>query len=560
MKTTNGHSVMEMFEKGKVLKICAPMVRYSKLAFRSLVRKYSCDICFTPMIVAADFMRSIKARDSEFTTNDSDRPLIVQFAANEAQILADAACVVAPFSDGVDLNCGCPQRWAMSEGYGACLINKPDLVKDMVRHVKNQVDNPNYTASIKIRIHKDLRQTVDLCQKAESASVSWITVHGRTAEERHQPVHYDAIKTIKDSLSIPVIANGDIKYLRDVESTHQFTGVDGVMAARGLLANPAMFAGYEDTPLECIWDWVDLSIEQGTPFTCFHHHLIYMLERVSSQPERKVFNSLSSTSAVIDYLQNTYGSAHDQGSSPQRFYQEMGLQWTAVALFLYVEMGILVLLCIPFISAKRWQSIFQLRIWSSLARFWNKVFLTMIIILIVLFLDAIREVRKYSATDLRTESKLQPNMFDHMHMKLFRAQRNLYISGFAVFLWLVMKRVVTLINQLASVSGTTAALQLQLENANRAAKKYIEDNELLKQTLMEGKGDKATVEGMELLRKEVERLKEEVKTSGEALSSSQSEGDVMKKQMDGLAREYDRLLKEHQELQNLQDSGNKKED
>lgn len=187
------------------------------------------------------------------------------------------------------------------------------------------------------RIHKDLRQTVDLCQKAESAGVSWITVHGRTAEERHQPVHYDAIKTIKESVSVPVIANGDIKYFRDVQSTYQLTGVDGkfdlnlfqlfvkefgfitsvffflqgVMVARGLLANPAMFAGYEDTPLKCIWDWVDTSIEQGTPFTCFHRHLIYMLERVSSQPERKVFNSLSSTSAVIDYLQNTYGPVHD---------------------------------------------------------------------------------------------------------------------------------------------------------------------------------------------------------------------------------------------------------
>lgn len=114
----------------------------NRLAFRSLVRKYNCDVCFTPMIVACDFMRSAKARDSEFTTNESeyllhftviiysysfflwrhvitrislsfsdDRPLIVQFAAHDAQTLADAACVVAPFSDGVDLNCGCPQRW-----------------------------------------------------------------------------------------------------------------------------------------------------------------------------------------------------------------------------------------------------------------------------------------------------------------------------------------------------------------------------------------------------------------------------------------------------------------
>ncbi|XP_067362677.1 B-cell receptor-associated protein 29-like isoform X2 [Channa argus] len=470
MKTNENTSVMDMFEKGKVLKICAPMVRYSKLAFRSLVRKYNCDICFTPMIVAADFMRSVKARDSEFTTNECDRPLIVQFAAHDAQTLADAACVVAPFSDGVDLNCGCPQRWAMSAGYGACLINKPELVKDMVRHVRNQVDNQNYTVSIKIRIHKDLKRTVDLCQKAESAGVSWITVHGRTMEERHQPVHYDAIKTIKDSVSVPVIANGDIKYLRDVESIHQLTGVDG-------------------------------------------------------------------------YLSSV----------------KMTLQWTAVALFLYVEIGILVILCLPFISARRWQIIFQLRIWSFMARFWNKVFLTMIIILIVLFLDAVREVRKYSVKDFGTDTKLQPNMFDHLHMKLFRSQRNLYISGFALFLWLVMKRVITLINQLASVSGTTAALQAQAENTNQVAKKLMEDNELLKQTLMEGKGDKATAEGMELLRKEVEKLKEQLKTTGVALKKSQSEADVMKKQTEGLAREYDRLLKEHQELQNLQDSGTKKE-
>ncbi|XP_068566165.1 B-cell receptor-associated protein 29 [Cebidichthys violaceus] len=238
----------------------------------------------------------------------------------------------------------------------------------------------------------------------------------------------------------------------------------------------------------------------------------------------------------------------------------MTLQWTAVALFLYVEMGILVILCLPFISARRWQSIFQLRIWNCVARFWNKVFLTMIIILIVLFLDAVREVRKYSAKELGTDAKLQPNMFDHLHMKLFRAQRNLYISGFAVFLWLVMKRVVTLINQLASVSGSTAALQAQADNATQTAKKCKEDNELLKQTLMEGKGDKATAEGMKLLREEVEKLHEELRTSRDALKNSQSEADAMKKQMDGHGREYERLMKEHQELQNLQDSGNKKDD
>ena len=64
------------------LRICAPMVRYSKLAFRMLVRLYDCDIAYTPMIMADSFSSSANARDCEFTTNSIDQPLIVQFASN----------------------------------------------------------------------------------------------------------------------------------------------------------------------------------------------------------------------------------------------------------------------------------------------------------------------------------------------------------------------------------------------------------------------------------------------------------------------------------------------
>ncbi|XP_063304179.1 tRNA-dihydrouridine(20a/20b) synthase [NAD(P)+]-like [Pelobates fuscus] len=297
----------DLFYSKHPVKICAPMVRYSKLPFRTLVRKYDCDLCYTPMIIAADFVKSAKARNSEFTTNQGDKPLVVQFAAKESQVLADAARYVSPFAGGIDVNCGCPQRWAMSEGYGACLINKPELVSDMVKTVHNQVENPSFSVSIKIRIHSDISRTVDLCRKAEAAGVSWITVHGRLTEERHQPVHYDSIKIIKESVSIPVVANGDIKNLKEVSQIHKITGADGVMAARGLLANPAMFAGYEETPLSCIQDWIDISLEHGTPFACFHHHLIYMLERITSKQEKRVFNVLSSTSAVLNYLKDNYG-------------------------------------------------------------------------------------------------------------------------------------------------------------------------------------------------------------------------------------------------------------
>ncbi|XP_060745418.1 B-cell receptor-associated protein 29-like isoform X2 [Tachysurus vachellii] len=460
---------MELFENGRVVKVCAPMVRYSKLAFRSLVRKYDCDLCFSPMIVAADFIRSAKARDSELTTNSSDRPLIIQFAATEAQTLATAAGLVAPFSDGVDLNCGCPQRWAMAEGYGACLMNKPQVVKDMVRHVRNQVDKPNYAVSVKIRIHKDVRKTVDLCQKAEAAGVSWITVHGRTSDERHQPVHYDVIRVIKESLRVPVIANGDIKTPGDVEAVCELTGVDGI--------SPTF----------------------------------------------------------------------------------MTLQWTAVALFLYVEMGILLLLCLPFISAKRWQTIFNLNIWNQVSWLWKRGFLAMIIILIVLFLDAVREVRKYSGTQINKDSKMYPNLFDHVHMKLFRAQRNLYISGVALLLWLVMRRFITLISQLAEAANTNSALQVQIQDANEAAKKYMEESEQLKQALNHSTGDEQTAQVNERLRKQVCHLTQELKTSAEALNRSESQAEAIKKQTDALARDYDQLLQSQNQLQRRAETEDKKD-
>ncbi|XP_066038996.1 tRNA-dihydrouridine(20a/20b) synthase [NAD(P)+]-like isoform X2 [Chamaea fasciata] len=464
---------MDLFHSGQVVKICAPMVRYSKLAFRTLVRKYSCDLCYTPMIVAADFVRSAKARDSEFTTNKGDHPLIVQFAAKEAQVLCDAARIICPFADGIDLNCGCPQRWAISEGYGACLINKPELVKDMVRHVRSQIDNPKFSVSIKIRIHEDLKKTVDLCQKAEAAGVSWITVHGRSIEERHQPVHYDAIKIIKQSMSIPIVANGDIKTLKDAENVHHLTEADGKI-------------------------------------------------------------------------------------------KQMTFQWTAVAAFLYGEIGVILVLCLPFISPLRWQKIFMFPLWSKMAVFWNKMFLTIIVLLIVLFLDAVREVRKYSSVHVNEKAaNVNSSAFDHIQMKLFRSQRNLYLSGFSLFLWLVLRRTVTLLTQLAKEMASHAALETQVNDATEAAKKYMAENERLQEALSgkgNGKKKESTDATEEKLKEEVEHLKAELQKTSHAFHKAKTEVAAVKKQSEGLKREYDHLMKEFEQLQqNLNKAEDKKD-
>merc|ERR1712080_412965 len=88
-------------------------------------------------------------------------------------------------------------------------------------------------------------------------------------DQRSDPVNLEAIRTIKQSVQIPVVANGDIKNMDNVVDTVAATGVDGVMAARGMLENPAMFAGFDVTPTRCVEDWVRLALTTGTPFSVF---------------------------------------------------------------------------------------------------------------------------------------------------------------------------------------------------------------------------------------------------------------------------------------------------
>lgn len=69
-----------------------------------------------------------------------------------------------------------------------------------------------------------------------------------------------------------------------------------------------MFAGYSETPIDCIKDWIRISMETGMSFTTFHHHLIYMCEKNLSRTDRKYFHALSSTTAVLDYMENLLSS------------------------------------------------------------------------------------------------------------------------------------------------------------------------------------------------------------------------------------------------------------
>lgn len=299
----NSLSLLDLFDRGQPVTICAPMVRYSKLPFRLLVREYNCDVACTPMIVADAFLKSQDARDIEFTTCQNDRPLVVQFASHDAEEFASAAEMVAPYCDGVDLNCGCPQRWALEKGYGAQLLDQPQLVRDMVLQTKNRLSGgENFSISTKIRLLDDLRKSVEFCRRAEKAGLSWLTIHGRTPAQRSEPVNLEAIKIVRESVRIPVVANGDVKNLDDIERVAKKTGVSGAMMARGMLQNPAMLVGNPFTPSECVSRWLTLALQTGTSLTCLLHHLIQMTQKTMSDPERKLLTSLTSVAGVLDFF------------------------------------------------------------------------------------------------------------------------------------------------------------------------------------------------------------------------------------------------------------------
>ncbi|XP_011501791.1 PREDICTED: tRNA-dihydrouridine(20a/20b) synthase [NAD(P)+]-like [Ceratosolen solmsi marchali] len=310
--------VLDLLREPRMTKICAPMVRYSKIQFRTLVRKYNCDLCFTPMILADSFVKSSAARASEFTTNKNDKPLIVQFAAKEIDYFVGAAELIAPYSNGVDLNCGCPQRWALKDGYGADLLTKPELVKDLVYQVRNRISKP-FSVSIKIRILKDIKRTIELCQAVEHAGLSFLTVHARTPQMRNEPIQLESLKLVKSCVQLPVIANGNVKCLEDAMNLYTESNCNGIMVAGGILNNPALFSGYRSTPVECIRDWINITSSVPTTFLCFHNHLVFMLEKVLNKKEKQVFNYLNNVNDVYDFLNKRFDI------TPKMLYREYEL-------------------------------------------------------------------------------------------------------------------------------------------------------------------------------------------------------------------------------------------
>ena len=236
---------------GSPATVCAPMVDQSERAFRLLVRRHGCDLCYTPMLHADLVVRDAAYR-RDHVPDDAcaeDRPLIAQLGGGDPATLAAAAREIAARGgcDAIDVNLGCPQARA-ARGYGAFLDD--DGAARAVRAVAEASPLPA-TAKIRCRaagdaegLDVDVAATVALAERLVAAGAAAVCVHARTrAGKTFAEACWPAVRAVVAAVgaAVPVVANGGVRRAADAAALRRATGCAAVMSAEALLADPWLF-------------------------------------------------------------------------------------------------------------------------------------------------------------------------------------------------------------------------------------------------------------------------------------------------------------------------------
>ncbi|MDV2490489.1 MULTISPECIES: tRNA dihydrouridine synthase [Campylobacter] len=219
----------------------APLAGFSDLPLRGIVKKFGCDVTVSEMISSNALVYENNKTVSMIEKNPLETPYIVQLAGNGSEIIKQAVQILNDIEgiDGIDLNCGCPVPKVVKQNSGSALLNDIKTLCEIVETIK-KTSNKHYT-SVKIRLGFNSKTAHNIAKDIENAGADFICVHGRTRAGGYSAkVDYEAIGLVKQSVSIPVIANGDIN-AKNADEILRLTNCDGVMIGRASIGNPWIF-------------------------------------------------------------------------------------------------------------------------------------------------------------------------------------------------------------------------------------------------------------------------------------------------------------------------------
>lgn len=221
----------------------APMAGYTDAPFRALCRRFGASFTFTEVTMASGIARRIPQAMYYFETVPGERPVAAHMYGADPGEMAEAAAIAEDMGrfDTIDINCGCPVRKIQKKGAGVALLHTPQRIGQIVEAVRARVDLP-VTVKTRIGLTPESENISEVAQIVEEAGAEALIIHARFASARHGgPPDLEILRRIKAERTLPVIGNGGVRTVEEANHMMDFTGVDGLMIARGAIGSPWFF-------------------------------------------------------------------------------------------------------------------------------------------------------------------------------------------------------------------------------------------------------------------------------------------------------------------------------